>query len=144
MRPEPHPYADILSDPRPTRYARPPMSCQDRAAQFAPFAALTGHEAAIGETARITQQRRHLTEDQREQLDRKQKLLQAHVRENPPVTVWYFQADEKKAGGAYRTVTGHLRGVNGQKRLLRLTEGTEIPLDDIIELDSPLFSSIDL
>lgn len=143
MRPE-HPYADILSVPRPTTYARPPMSRQDRAAQFAPFAALTGHEAAIGETARVTQPRRHLSEDQREQLDRKQMLLQAHAEEHPSVTVLYFQADEKKAGGAYQTITGHLRGVKGQKRLLCLTEGMEIPLDDIMELDSPLFAAIDV
>lgn len=141
---EPHPYEDILSAPRPKTYARPPMPQQDRAAQFAPFAALTGHQAAIGETARVTQPRRHLSEDQQEQLDRKQQLLQARAGDHPPVTVLYFQADEKKSGGAYRTITGHLRGVNSQKRLLYLTEGGQIPLDDIMELDSPLFTTIDV
>ena len=143
MKSELHPYRDILHMPRPTQYARPPMSRQDRAAQFAPFAALTGHDAAIGETARITQQRRQLTEDVREQLDRKQQILQNHAWDHPPVTVRYFQADSKKAGGSYQTVTGHLRGVDCYKRLLRLTEGTEIPLDDIVELNSPLFSQMD-
>lgn len=143
MKPEPHPYEDILHVPRPTSYVRPPMSRQDRAAQFAPFAALTGHEAAIGETARVTQQRKYLTEDKREQLDRKQQILQRHAGEHPPITVCYFQADTKKSGGSYQTVTGHLRGVNYQRRLFRLTEGAEIPLDDIVELDSPLFSSIE-
>lgn len=143
MKPEPHPYADILSMPRPTTYARPPMSRQDRAAQFAPFAALTGHEAAIGETARVTQPRRYLTDDEKEQLDRKQQLLQARADENPPVTVCYFQADPRKAGGSYQTITGHLRGVNTQKRLLRLVEGNELSLNDIIEIDSPLFYILD-
>lgn len=144
MRPEPHPYEDILHLPRPTRYARPPMSRQDRAAQFAPFAALTGHEAAIGETARVTQQRRYLTEDEKEQLDRKQQLLLSHIEEHPPVTVRYFQADQQKEGGAYRVISGHLRGINSLRRLLRLMEGADIPLDDILDLDSPLFNESDL
>lgn len=144
MKPEPHPYEDILHQPRPTNYARPPMSRQDRAAQFAPFAALNGHEAAIGETARVTQQRRELTEDEKERLDRRQRILQARIQEHPTVTVRYFLPDDKKAGGAYQVVTGHLRRVNVHRGLLCLSEGKEIPLTDIVALDSPLFAQFDL
>ena len=144
MKQERHPYEDILHLPRPTVYARPPMSRQDRAAQFAPFAALTGHEAAIGETARLTQQRRELTEDEKERLDRRQRILQGHIEEHPTVTVRYFLPDGKKAGGAYQVVTGHLRRVNIHRGILCLWEGVEIPLNDIVALDSPLFSQFDL
>lgn len=144
MKPEPHPYEDILYHPRPTNYARPPMSRQDRAAQFAPFAALNGHEAAIGETARVTQQRQELTEDEKERLDRRQRILQAHMEEHPTVTVRYFLPDDKKAGGTYQVVTGHLRRVNVHRGFLCLSEGVEIPLKDIVALDSPLFSQFDL
>ena len=139
-----HPYSDILHMPRPTQYARPPMPRQDRAAQFAPFAALTGHNAAIEETARVTQLRRELTQEERELLDRRQQLLQAHIQERPAVTVCFFQADARKCGGSYHTVTGHLRGVDCWKRLLRLVEGYEIPLDDIVTLDSPLFNELEI
>ena len=98
MREKRHPYEDILSVPRPTTHVRPPMSRQDRAAQFAPFAALTGHDAAIRETARTTQARRQLSEDEKLILDRKQQFLLEQVHQHPQVTVTYFQPDTRKAG----------------------------------------------
>ncbi|OUN25244.1 hypothetical protein [Pseudoflavonifractor sp. An85] len=134
-----HPYADLLDVPRPTRHIHPPMPLGDRAAQFAPFAALTGHYAAILETARVTQSRMQLTEDEKEQLDYKQQLLHAHVAQNPAVTVTYFVPDAKKDGGEYRVLSGHLRGINRYRRIFCLMDGTEIPLDDIVELSSPLY-----
>lgn len=134
-----HPYADLLDVPRPTRHIHPPMPRGDRAAQFAPFAALTGHYAAILETARVTQSRMQLTEDEKEQLDYKQQLLQAHMAQHPTVTVTYFVPDAKKDGGEYRVLSGHLRGINRYRRIFCLMDGTEIPLDDIVELSSPLY-----
>lgn len=139
-----HPYADLLDVPRPTRHIRPPMPRGDRAAQFAPFAALTGHYAAILETARVTQSRMQLTEDEKERLDYKQQLLQAHKAQHPAVTVTYFLPDERKDGGEYRVLTGNLRGINLHRRILCLTDGLEIALDDIVELHSPLFSDLDI
>lgn len=139
-----HPYADLLDVPRPTRHIRPPMPRGDRAAQFAPFAALTGHYAAILETARVTQSRMQLTEDEKERLDYKQQLLQAHMAQHPSVTVTYFLPDERKDGGEYRVTTGNLRGINLHRRTLCLADGPEIVLDDIVELHSPLFADLDI
>lgn len=138
-----HPYEDILNLPRPTAHVRPSMSRQDRAAQFAPFAALTGHDAAIRETARTTQTRRQLSEDEKAILDRKQQVLLEQVRQHPQVTVTYFQPDARKTGGSYQVYTGHVRGLDFSRRLLRTVEGTDIPMDDIVELDSPLFSQFE-
>lgn len=139
-----HPYADLLDRPRPTQHFRPPMARQERAAQFAPFAALTGHYAAIQETARVTQSRIQLTEDEKERLDYKQQLLQAHIAQHPAVTVTYFLPDEKKDGGEYRILSGQLRGINLHRRMLRLMDGTEIALENIVELHSPLFTGLEL
>lgn len=144
MREKRHPYEDILSVPRPTTHVRPPMPRQDRAAQFAPFAALTGHDAAIRETARTTQARRQLSEDEKLILDRKQQFLLEQVHQHPQVTVTYFQPDTRKAGGAYQVITGHVRALDTFRRLLRTMEGRDIPVDDIVELESPLFSQLEL
>ena len=144
MREKRHPYEDILSVPRPTTHVRPPMSRQDRAAQFAPFAALTGHDAAIRETARTTQARRQLTEDEKLILDRKQQFLLEQVHQHPQVTVTYFQPDTRKAGGAYQVFTGHVRTLDTFRRLFRTMEGRDIPVDDIVDLESPLFSQLEL
>lgn len=144
MREKRHPYEDILSVPRPTTHVRPPMSRQDRAAQFAPFAALTGHDAAIRETARTTQARRQLSEDEKLILDRKQQFLLEQVHQHPQVTVTYFQPDTRKAGGSYQVFTGHVRALDTFRRLFRTMEGRDIPVDDIVDLESPLFSQLEL
>ena len=144
MREKRHPYEDILSVSRPTTHVRPPMSRQDRAAQFAPFAALTGHDAAIRETARTTQARRQLSEDEKLILDRKQQFLLEQVHQHPQVTVTYFQPDTRKAGGAYQVFTGHVWALDTFRRLFRTMEGRDIPVDDIVDLESPLFSQLEL
>lgn len=144
MRETRHPYEDILCVPRPTTHVRPPMPRQDRAAQFAPFAALTGHDAAIRETARTTQARRQLTEDEKIRLDRKQQFLLEQVHRHPQVTITYFQPDTRKAGGAYQVFNGHVKALDTFRRLLRTTEGRDIPVDDIVDLESSLFSQLEL
>lgn len=138
-----HQYDDIIDLPHHVSATRPRMSMIDRAAQFSPFAALTGYDAAIKETGRLTDQRIELSEDSRAALDRKQQLLVECLADQPEVSVTYFIPDERKSGGAYVTVTGIVKKVDDYQRLLLLTEGTKIPLDDILELESELFHGLE-
>ena len=133
------PYDDILDLPHPTSAKHPRMPLSDRAAQFSPFAALSGHGAAIAETARLTDRRIALDEDAKAELDRKQKLLLVLIAEQPEITVTWFQPDELKDGGSYLTATGRLKKLDAIQRLLVLTDGTEIPLDDVASLESECF-----
>ena len=110
----------------------------NRAAQFAPFAALTGYEAAVEETARITDAKIELTEDSRAELDRKQQKLTALISQSPTVTVTYFLPDTRKSGGSYQNVTAALYGIDSVERVLRLSDGSRIPLDDILDLQSEI------
>ncbi len=134
-------YDDILRLPHPTSERHPRMPIRDRAAIFSPFAALTGHNAAIAETARLTQRRIELDEDGKTRLDRKQQLLGQIIDRRPEVTVTWFRPDEKKDGGSYVTVSGQLKKTDGVERFLILTDGTKIPLDDILDIESPWLRS---
>lgn len=129
-------YNRIIDLPHHVSPNRSPMTRINRAAQFSPFAALTGYEDAVSETARLTDAKIELTEDSRAELDRKQQKLTEILHEHPTVTVTYFLPDSKKCGGSYQTVTGPLRGIDGVKRLLRLGNGNSISLDDILDLQS--------
>ena len=115
------------------------MPISDRAAIFSPFAALTGHGDAIRETARLTDRRMELDEDAKAVLDLKQQILADKIDERPEVSVVWFRPDEKKDGGQYVTTTGQLKKVDDIDRVLRLTDGTTIPLDDVLELWSHCF-----
>ena len=137
-----HQYDDIINLPHHVSATRTRMSMIDRAAQFSPFAALTGYDAAIKETGRLTDQRIELTEESRAILDRKQQLLLGNLADHPEVAVTYFVPDERKAGGAYVTVTGRVKKVDDYQRLLILTDGTKIPLDEIHDIESELFRSL--
>lgn len=130
-----HRYDDILFMPHPTsaRHLRMPLS--GRAAIFSPFAALSGHDGAIRETARLTDRRIELEEDERAELDRKQRILEEHLADRPEITVTRFRPDEKKAGGSYERTTGRLKHVDGVARVLVLTDGTRIPMDDILDIE---------
>ena len=128
------PYDDIIRLPHPTSAKHPRMPISDRAAIFSPFAALTGHAAAIAETARLTQRKVELDEDARAELDRRQAVLLEHIAQQPEVTVTWFQPDERKDGGAYVTTTGRLKKFDEVRRVLVLTDGTAIPLDDVTEI----------
>lgn len=136
-------YSDIIDLPHHVSATRPQMSMIDRAAQFSPFAALTGYDAAIKETGRLTDERIELSEESRAVLDRKQQLLLDNLADHPEVSVTYFVPDERKTGGAYVTVTGQVKKVDDYKRLLLLTDGTKIPLDEILDMESELFKQID-
>lgn len=129
-------YDRIITLPHHTSLKRSPMPMINRAAQFSPFAALTGYEAAVSETARLTDAKIELTEDSRAELDRKQQRLTELTAEHPVVTVTFFVPDERKHGGSYRTVTASLRGIDSVEHILRLNDGSRIPLDDILDLQS--------
>ena len=133
------PYDDILHLPHPTSKRHPRMPIADRAAQFSPFAALTGHKAAIEETARVTDRRIELDEDAKEQLDQTLQLLLEQIDEQPEITVTWFSPDKKKAGGQYHTATGKLKRIDSREGRLTLTDGNQIPLEDLLEIRSESF-----
>lgn len=133
------PYDDILHLPHPTSKNHPRMPIADRAAQFSPFAALTGHKAAIEETARVTERRIELDEDAKEQLDQTLQLLLERIDEQPEITVTWFSPDKKKAGGQYHTATGKLKRIDSREGRLILTDGVQIPLEDLLEIRSESF-----
>ena len=128
------PYDDILDLPHPTSKKHPRMSMAARAAQFAPFAALTGYGDAIKETARLTDQQLALDENEKARLNEKLQLLRQHLPERPLVTITFFVPDTKKAGGSYQTITGSVKKLQEYERRLIMTNGTIIPIDAIIEL----------
>lgn len=134
MREDEHRYDDIIDLPHHTSKKHPRMPLLDRAAQFAPFAALTGHDAAIKETARLTEDEIELDEDRKELLDFRLQQLQEHLSEQRSVTVTYFKPDEKKAGGAYETVTGVVKKVDAYAGKLVFADGQEVELNHIVEL----------
>lgn len=132
------PYDDIIDLPHPTSTKHPRMPLADRAAQFSPFAALTGHEAAIHETARLTDRRIELDEDEKTALDRKLRLITEHLAERPAVRITYFQADQRKDGGSYEIAEGSMKKVDEIARMVVLTDGRRIPIEDIYEIESGL------
>lgn len=132
----PNPYADIIDLPHHVFTRHPQMPMEKRAAQFSPFAAMVGHDAAIRETARLTEEQLDLSEDEKAVIDGKLQMIQAHIKEQPEVTVTYFQPDEKKSGGAYVTITGSARRIDEVERILNLADGTVIPLMDIVAVQS--------
>ncbi|HIU43705.1 MAG TPA: hypothetical protein IAB67_05335 [Candidatus Ventrousia excrementavium] len=133
------PYDDIIHLSHPTSKNRPRMSIHDRAAQFSPFAALSGHAAAIAETARLTDRKLELDEDTKAELDRGQAILLEHISERPEITVTWFRPDERKEGGAYITTTGRLKKLDEAERILILTDDTRIPLEAVVSLESDSF-----
>lgn len=133
-------YEDILHLPHHVSETRPRMSNYDRAAQFSPFAALTGYGAAISETARQTDRRIELDEDRIQVINAALRLLQAHIKEQPEAAITYFRPDDRKQGGAYHTVTGHVRQINAVEGTVVLTDNMVIPVTDIFQIDGPLFN----
>ena len=127
-------YDDIINLPHHVSATHPHMPMIDRAAQFQPFRALTGYEDAVHETARLTDQRVELTEDEKALLDVRLQKLADEIRSQPLVTLTYFQPDKKKAGGAYITVTGQLKKIDDYEGALVLAGGERIVIEDILEI----------
>ncbi len=127
-------YDEIMELPHHVSTTRPQMPLSDRAAQFAPFAALTGYDSAIKETGRLTDERIELDEEALTALDRKYQLLIEALDDAPEVTIIYFQPDERKAGGQYVSATGTVKKVDTFGRRILLQDGTRIPLDSVYDL----------
>ena len=124
-------YDDIIVLPRP-KSKHEPMPMSDRAAQFSPFAALTGYGDAIDETARLTDRRIELSEEESAELDYKQQYLA--TLDAPTVTVTYFVPDERKSGGAYVTHTGVLKRVDEVESMVVFKDGLRVPLDEVMDI----------
>ena len=105
------PYDDIINMPHHVSASRPRMSMIDRAAQFSPFAALSGYGEAVAETARLTDRKIEIDETDQAILDMKQRILMDAISEHPLITVTYFKKDERKAGGKYLTVSAELKKI---------------------------------
>ena len=126
------PYDDIIALPHPTSRRHPRMAAADRAAQLAPFAALTGYAAAVKETARETEAFTELAEDEAAALDRRLRLLEERIRERPWVVLTCFQPDQRKAGGAYVEVRGWVKRLDATAGTIILEDGQEIPVKYIL------------
>ena len=135
-------YDDILNLPHHTSAVQPAMPMQNRAAQFAPFAALVGYDALIRETARLTNQKVELDESVKAELNEKLRLLLELLPQQPEVTITYFQPDNRKAGGAYRGINGIVRKYLPSANALIMMDGVQIPVNEIISLEGSCFSSI--
>ena len=125
-------YDDIIDLPRP-KSKHEPMPMSDRAAHFSPFAALTGYGDAIDETARLTDARIELSEEERAELDYKQQYLA--TLDAPTVAVTYFVPDERKSGGAYVTHTGVLKRVDEIEREMVFGDGTRVEMDEVVGIE---------
>lgn len=128
-------YDDIIHLPHHVSATHPHMSAIDRAAQFSPFAALTGYDAAIKETARLTDKRVELDESMKAALSNKLQMIADRLKEHPEIAITYFQPDAKKNGGAYVTVINTVKKIDVYKRIVVLTDGIVIPVDEIISID---------
>lgn len=136
-------YDDIIHLPHHVSPTRPQMSIANRSAQFSPFAALTGYEAAIKETARLTDKRLELDESVKEALNVKLKIIINRIHEHPEVAITYFQPDTKKDGGAYVTAVGMAKKIVEHERVVAMTDGTVIPIDEIIRIDGQVFENME-
>lgn len=132
-------YEDIIHLPHHISETHPRMSRLNRAAQFSPFAALTGYGAAIQEAGRLTDRKIQLDEDSQAVLDRKLAILREQLSKHPEVAVTYFQPDGKKDGGAYASFSGQVKKIQDYEQLLVFTDGTQIPFSDILDLDEEMF-----
>ena len=130
-----HQYDDIITLPHHVSERHPHMPLIDRAAQFSPFAALTGYEAAIVETARPTEAKRELSEEQKQIISSRLYELQNCISSVPRLTVVFFQQDDRKSGGTYRTVSGPVKKVNDYLGVLEMADGLSIPFQDILSID---------
>ena len=129
-------YSDIINLPHYQSKKRQPMSIHDRAAQFSPFAALTGHDEAIKETARLTDKKIELDETTKIQLNEKFNYIMEHIYNQPEITVTYFIPDSLKSGGMYVDFTGNVKKYDYLNRILHFTDATELKVDDILEIES--------
>lgn len=131
-------YSDIINLSRPVS-KRPRMSLEQRSAQFAPFAALTGYEGQVKETARLTNKKIEINEELKEILNQKIQLIQKKIKEQPQIEITYFIPDSKKDGGRYETVTNSVKKIDTYKGEIILIDETTIAIDEIIDISSEIY-----
>jgi len=135
-----HKYDDIINLEHHISKTHKQMSMQNRAAQFAPFAALTGYEEAVKETARFTEQKIELDEELNNILDEKLRLIQSQIKNTPEITVIYFVPDDKKRGGKYQKITGKIKKIDDYNKFIIFTDGKYIPIKDIIDISGEILT----
>lgn len=135
-----NPYDDIINLPHHQSATHPHMSSYDRAAQFSPFAALTGYEDAVAETARLTNKKVELDEYGKSALNERLNIIQDTLDKQSKVSITYFLPDKKKSGGEYVTVSGCVKKIDEYEHIVLMQEGSKIPVDDIIEISGDLFA----
>ncbi len=136
-------YDEIINLPHHVSGVHPQMPMSDRAAQFAPFAALTGYEDAVKETGRLTDDRIEQDESTLSVLDAKLKILKDCLGDAPEISFTYFKPDEHKMGGAYLTAAGTVWKIDEYERKVIFCDGTELLMDDILDMQGDIFSVLD-
>ena len=139
-----HRYDDIIQLPHHVSPVRPQMPLIDRAAQFAPFAALTGYDSAIRETGRLTEEHKLLDASKIEILNQKLQILSAHLCETPEVIVTYFAPDRRKPGGAYISVTGQIKEIKRYEGVITMDDNQIISINQIYDISCNIFQEYDL
>lgn len=139
-----HRYDDIVNLPHHVSKKHPPMSLLNRAAQFSPFAALTGHSEAVQETARLTDSFIELGEDRKRQLDEQLQRIRDNLEREPEIEAVYFQPDDKKDGGAYVTVCGRVKRISEYERRIIFTDGTSLPIDYLFSIRGEMFQRMEM
>jgi len=134
-------YDDIIHLPHHVSTTHPHMTIIDRAAQFSPFAALTGYDGAIKETARLTQERIELDEYMKDVLSDKLQTIAERLKEHPEIVITYFQPDVKKIGGAYVTASGTVKKIDAYERIVVMADNTFISIDEIISIEGKIFET---
>ena len=138
------PYEDIVDLPHHVSRKHPQPTMADRAARFAPFAAITGYEEMVLEEARVTDDRIEMDESSKAALNEKLNMILEFIDEQSEVSITYFEPDKRKAGGAYVTVTGTVKRIDEYEHLVIMTDGKKINIDEIYNLQSELFCSLGL
>ena len=136
-------YDDIINLPHHVSETRPRMSQRDRAAQFSPFAALTGYDSEIKETARLTDEKLELDEYRTATMDSQLQILIENAKERPEISITYFVPDERKNGGTYVTISGDFRRIDESNHTVVLMDGTTIPIEDIHAIEGNVFCLLD-
>ena len=137
-------YDDMIYMQNPTPTCKPRMSLYERAAQFSPFAALTGYEDAVEETARLTDTRLELSEDMKTILNEKMQMIVDNLDSEPIVTITYFVPDKKKSGGAYVDATGVVKEIDEYERCIVMTDKKKIPIEQIRAIEGELFRGFEI
>ena len=136
-------YDDIIDLPHHVSETRPRMSQRDRAARFSPFAALTGYDSEIKETARLTDEKLELDDYAISRIDSCLQILIDNVQERPTISITFFKADERKSGGTYVTVSGDFRRIDESNHTVVLMDGTKIPIEDIYTIEGNILHLLD-